>query len=284
MQYRNDRNDRPVSLLGFGCMRWQRSGLGIELAAAEEQVMRAIELGVNYFDTAYIYPGSEDALGRILERNDVRGRVSIATKLPQYLIKGRGAIDRYFDEQLRRLRTDHVDYYLMEGKCALFKTFADVDAFPLCIRSNDVDEIVRTVQLLAGSFGGVNLEDISAPRCFEIERRLKESCDIPVFHDDQHGTAVVTCAALINACKLTGREISSLKVVFSGAGAAGISIAKLMAVTLSETACGVRLLITSERGSAPARRKARSASYSQLVPGNTGMITRGLAILPATVW
>jgi len=113
MQYRNDRNDRPVSLLGFGCMRWQRSGLGIELAAAEEQVMRAIELGVNYFDTAYIYPGSEDALGRILERNDVRGRVSIATKLPQYLIKGRGAIDRYFDEQLRRLRTDHVDYYLM---------------------------------------------------------------------------------------------------------------------------------------------------------------------------
>jgi len=103
-----------------------------------------------------------------------------------------------------------------------------VDAFPLCIRSNDVDEIVRTVQLLAGSFGGVNLEDISAPRCFEIERRLKESCDIPVFHDDQHGTAVVTCAALINACKLTGREISSLKVVFSGAGAAGISIAKLM--------------------------------------------------------
>ncbi len=117
---------------------------------------------------------------------------------------------------------------VMEGKCALFKTFADVDAFPLCIRSNDVDEIVRTVQLLAGSFGGVNLEDISAPRCFEIERRLKESCDIPVFHDDQHGTAVVTCAALINACKLTGREISSLKVVFSGAGAAGISIAKLM--------------------------------------------------------
>jgi len=117
---------------------------------------------------------------------------------------------------------------VMEGKCALFKTFADVDAFPLCIRSNDVDEIVRTVQLLAGSFGGVNLEDISAPRCFEIERRLKETCDIPVFHDDQHGTAVVTCAALINACKLTGREISSLKVVFSGAGAAGISIAKLM--------------------------------------------------------
>ncbi len=117
---------------------------------------------------------------------------------------------------------------VMEGKCALFKTFADVDAFPLCIRSNDVDEIVRTVELLAGSFGGVNLEDISAPRCFEIERRLKEVCDIPVFHDDQHGTAVVTCAALINACRLTGRELADVRVVFSGAGAAGISIAKLM--------------------------------------------------------
>ena len=117
---------------------------------------------------------------------------------------------------------------VMEGKCALFKTFADVDAFPLCIRSNDVDEIVRTVQLLAGSFGGVNLEDISAPRCFEIERRLKETCDIPVFHDDQHGTAVVTCAALINACRLTGRDLGDVKVVFSGAGAAGISIARLM--------------------------------------------------------
>lgn len=117
---------------------------------------------------------------------------------------------------------------VMEGKCALFKTFGDVDAFPLCIRSNDVDEIVHTVQLLAGSFGGVNLEDISAPRCFEIERRLKETCDIPIFHDDQHGTAVVTCAALINACKLTGRAISDVRVVFSGAGAAGISIARLM--------------------------------------------------------
>ena len=117
---------------------------------------------------------------------------------------------------------------VMEGKCALFKTFADVDAFPLCIRSHDVDEIVRTVELLAGSFGGVNLEDISAPRCFEIERRLKEVCDIPVFHDDQHGTAVVTCAALINACKLTGRELGGVKAVFSGAGAAGISIARLM--------------------------------------------------------
>ncbi len=117
---------------------------------------------------------------------------------------------------------------VMEGKCALFKEFADVDAFPLCIRSQDVDEIVRTVSLLAGSFGGINLEDIAAPRCFEIETRLKECCDIPVFHDDQHGTAVVTCAALINACKLTGRKLPECRIVFSGAGAAGTSIAKLM--------------------------------------------------------
>ena len=117
---------------------------------------------------------------------------------------------------------------VMEGKCALFKTFADVDAFPLCIRSNDVDEIVDTVHLIAGSFGGINLEDIAAPRCFEIESRLKEICDVPVFHDDQHGTAVVTCAALINACALTGRDLDGIRVVFNGAGAAGISIAKLM--------------------------------------------------------
>ena len=117
---------------------------------------------------------------------------------------------------------------VMEGKCALFKTFGGVDAFPLCIRSKDVDEIVRTVELLAGSFGGINLEDISAPRCFEIERRLKEVCDIPVFHDDQHGTAVISTAALINACKLTGRELADVRVVISGAGAAGTSIARLM--------------------------------------------------------
>ncbi len=117
---------------------------------------------------------------------------------------------------------------VMEGKCVLFKEFGDVDAFPLCIRSKDVDEIVNTVALLAGSFGGINLEDISAPRCFEIERKLKERCDIPIFHDDQHGTAVVTAAALINALKLTGRKISDVKVVTSGAGAAGIAIIKLL--------------------------------------------------------
>ena len=117
---------------------------------------------------------------------------------------------------------------VMEGKCALFKTFADVDAFPLCVRSKDVDEIVKTVSLLAGSFGGVNLEDISAPRCFEIERKLKECCDIPIFHDDQHGTAVVVCAALINALKLTGKKLEEVTAVTSGAGAAGIAIIKLL--------------------------------------------------------
>ena len=117
---------------------------------------------------------------------------------------------------------------VMEGKCALFKTFGNVDAFPLCVRSKDVDEIVRTVELIAGSFGGINLEDISAPRCIEIERRLKERCDIPVFHDDQHGTAVVVSAALINACKLTGKKMEDLKVVISGAGAAALAIARLL--------------------------------------------------------
>ncbi len=117
---------------------------------------------------------------------------------------------------------------VMEGKCALFKCFGDVDAFPLCIRSKDVDEIVNTVKLLAGSFGGVNLEDISAPRCFEIERRLKECCDIPIFHDDQHGTAVVVLAAMINALKIVKKDIKDIKVVTSGAGAAGIAIIKLL--------------------------------------------------------
>ena len=115
---------------------------------------------------------------------------------------------------------------VMEGKCALFKAFADVDAFPLCIKSKDVDEIVRTIYLLSGSFGGINLEDISAPRCFEIERRLKEICDIPIFHDDQHGTAIVVAAALINALKLVKKQIGEAKVVINGAGSAGIAIGK----------------------------------------------------------
>lgn len=117
---------------------------------------------------------------------------------------------------------------VMEGKCALFKSFADIDAFPLCVGTQDVDELVETIRLISGSFGGINLEDISAPRCFEVERRLKEVCDIPIFHDDQHGTAIVASAALINACRLTGRELATARIVFSGAGAAGISIASLM--------------------------------------------------------
>ena len=115
---------------------------------------------------------------------------------------------------------------VMEGKAALFKEFADVDAFPICIRSKDVDEIVRTVYLISGSFGGINLEDISAPRCFEIERRLKEICDIPVFHDDQHGTAIVVAAALINALKVVKKDIANVKVVINGAGSAGCAIGK----------------------------------------------------------
>ena len=117
---------------------------------------------------------------------------------------------------------------VMEGKCVLFKAFADVDAFPLCIRTKDVDEFVRTVYLLSGSFGGINLEDISAPRCFEIERKLKEKCDIPIFHDDQHGTAVITLAGLTNALKVVGKKKEDVKIVPSGAGAAAIAITKLL--------------------------------------------------------
>ena len=117
---------------------------------------------------------------------------------------------------------------VMEGKCVLFKAFGDVDAFPLCVKSKDVDEIVNTVYMISGSFGGVNLEDISAPRCFEIERKLKEKCDIPIFHDDQHGTAIVTLAGLLNALKVVGKKKEDVKIVTSGAGAAAISIVKLL--------------------------------------------------------
>jgi malate dehydrogenase (oxaloacetate-decarboxylating) len=117
---------------------------------------------------------------------------------------------------------------VMEGKCVLFKSFGGVDAFPLCIKSKDVDEIVRTIQLISGSFGGVNLEDISAPRCFEIERRLKEVCDIPIFHDDQHGTAIITLAGITNALKVVGKKKEDVRVVMSGAGAAAISICRLL--------------------------------------------------------
>ena len=130
---------------------------------------------------------------------------------------------------------------VMEGKCVLFKAFGDVDAFPICIKSKDVDEIVRTVQLISGSFGGVNLEDISAPRCFEIEKKLKACTDIPIFHDDQHGTAVVCLAAIINALKVVGKKLSDCTVAFSGAGAAGVAIAKLL------IAMGIKDVIMCDR-------------------------------------
>ncbi len=133
---------------------------------------------------------------------------------------------------------------VMEGKCVLFKEFADVDAFPLCIKSQDVDEIVRTIYLLSGSFGGINLEDIAAPRCFEIERRLKEICDVPVFHDDQHGTAVVVAAALINALKVVKKDISNIKCVINGAGAAGTAIGEHL------LDMGVKNLIMCDRAGA----------------------------------
>ena len=129
----------------------------------------------------------------------------------------------------------------MEGKCVLFKAFGDVDAIPLCVRTHDVDEIVRTVSLLAGSFGGINLEDIAAPRCFEIEKKLKECCDIPIFHDDQHGTAVITLAGLMNALKVVGKKIEDVKIVTSGAGAAGIAIIKLL------MAMGLKNVIMTDR-------------------------------------
>lgn len=133
---------------------------------------------------------------------------------------------------------------VMEGKCVLFQAFGDVNAIPLCIRSKDVDDIVNTVALLAGSFGGINLEDISAPRCFEIERKLKERCDIPIFHDDQHGTAVVTLAALVNALKVVGKQLDEVRVVTSGAGAAGVAIIKLL------MAMGLKDVIMCDRSGA----------------------------------
>jgi len=141
---------------------------------------------------------------------------------------------------------------VMEGKALLFKAFADVDAIPLCIKSKDVDELVRTIYLISGSFGGINLEDISAPRCFEVERRLKEICDIPVFHDDQHGTAIVLGAALLNALKVVKKEISGVRVVINGAGSAGIAIAKFL------LGLGVRHMILCDR-------------IGTLVPGKDGM-------------
>ncbi len=149
---------------------------------------------------------------------------------------------------------------VMEGKCCLFKAFGDVDAFPLCIRSQDVDDIVRTVSLLAGSFGGVNLEDIAAPRCFEIERRLTEICDIPIFHDDQHGTAIVAGAALINALRVVGKDIGDLKIVISGAGAAGIAIAK----HLLHMGAGPRMYLTNRKGIIHAGQEGLSDAQAEI--------------------
>ncbi len=154
---------------------------------------------------------------------------------------------------------------VMEGKCVLFKTFGNVDAFPLCVRSKDTDEIVRTVQLLAGSFGGINLEDISAPRCFEIERRLKETLDIPVFHDDQHGTAVVTLAAMMNALKIVNKDIKNIEAVVNGAGSAGIAVTRLLMVMGLE-----RVILCDRKGAIYEGReglngeKARMAKVSNL--------------------
>lgn len=152
---------------------------------------------------------------------------------------------------------------VMEGKCVLFKAFGDVDAFPLCIKSKDVDEIVRTVQLISGSFGGVNLEDISAPRCFEIERKLKECTDIPIFHDDQHGTAVVCLAAIINALKVVGKKLSDCTAAFSGAGAAGVAIAKLLiAMGIKDVIMCDRKGIICEKSDNLSPAKAEIASFT----------------------
>ncbi len=162
---------------------------------------------------------------------------------------------------------------VMEGKCALFKAFADVDAFPICIKSKEVDEIVRTVQLISGSFGGINLEDISAPRCFEIERRLKEVCDIPIFHDDQHGTAVTCAAALINACRLTGKKIEEIRLVVNGCGAAAIAVTRFLMFL------GVQHVIMCERHGAVYEGDARLNPAQQEMSKitNTDRLTGSLA-------
>jgi malate dehydrogenase (oxaloacetate-decarboxylating) len=159
---------------------------------------------------------------------------------------------------------------VMEGKCLLFKEYGDIDAIPLCIRSKDVDEIVKTVSLLLGSFGGVNLEDISAPRCFEIERKLKEISDIPIFHDDQHGTAVIALAALINSLKLTNKKIDEIKVVINGAGAAGTAIGRLM------LAYGVKNLIFCDKNGALCRgEKQLHAEHEKLAAISNPNLEKG---------
>ena len=167
---------------------------------------------------------------------------------------------------------------VMEGKCALFKEFADVDAFPLCIRSKDVEEIVRTVYLLSGSFGGINLEDISAPRCFEIEQRLKEICDIPVFHDDQHGTAIVVAAALLNALRVVNKEIGQVRVVINGAGSAGCAIGKhLMNMGVRNLIMVDRfgILCRTDESLNPAHAEIARQTNSELLQGDLADAMRG---------
>ena len=167
---------------------------------------------------------------------------------------------------------------VMEGKCALFKEFADVDAFPICIGSKDTDEIVRTVQLISGSFGGINLEDISAPKCFEIERRLSEVCDIPVFHDDQHGTAIVVAAALINALKVVGKEISEIKLVINGAGSAGTAIAKhLMKIGVKHIVMADKfgIISRSDKSLTPAHAELAMETNEECLTGTLADAMRG---------
>lgn len=167
---------------------------------------------------------------------------------------------------------------VMEGKCALFKTFGNVDAYPLCIRSKDTEEIINTIKLFAGSWGGINLEDISAPRCFEIETRLKEELDIPVFHDDQHGTAIVTAAALLNALKLVGKKIDEIKVVINGAGAAGIAIAKfLMAFGVKDViACSSKgVIVEGDTRFNPAQQELAKITNRNKLTGTLSDAMRG---------
>jgi Malic enzyme len=171
---------------------------------------------------------------------------------------------------------------VMEGKCVLFKAFGGVDAIPLCVRTKDVDEFVRTVSLLAGSFGGINLEDISAPRCFEIERRLKELCDIPVFHDDQHGTAIVTLAGVKNALRVVGKKLSDVRVVINGAGAAGTAIAKLLlSVGAGDvTVCDRQGAIAADRpGLNEAKRELAALTNKNRCPGDLAQTVRWADVL-----
>ena len=170
---------------------------------------------------------------------------------------------------------------VMEGKCALFKTFGNVDAYPLCIKSKDTEEIIKTIKLLSGSFGGINLEDISAPRCFEIETRLKEELDIPVFHDDQHGTAIVTAAALINALKIVGKKMEDIKVVVNGAGAAGIAIVKFLAKfgVKDIVACSSRGILEDSERFNPAQRELAKTINPRKLTGKLDVAMNGADVL-----